>query len=271
MEIPKVIKLQGACNLRDLGGYKGAGGRRVALGRLYRSDQLSGLGTEDLAVLERLGLRTVVDYRLPKEYSKAPVDRWPALKQVVHLVPTSAAVEIAVAASNDHEKVAALLQQSYVQDNLINGSGLVMMEQNRDFVRSPEVATVYRHLLNLLLAPASQPLVQMCRGGKDRTGFGSALILQLLGVPRETIVADYVLTDRLRQQRNHRRMAQYLKETDDPRVLAYLRSMMEARPEYLLAAFGEMEHLYGSVTGYLKVVLKVTLQEQKELQRLYLE
>ena len=172
----RIIKLEGACNCRDVGGYVTGDGRfQVAYGKLYRSDQLSGLNQRDLAILEQLGIRTVVDYRLPREYQRAANSQWPALKNIVHLVPDAEAVETAAAASNDHEKVDKLLRQAEAKKQIINGSGLVMEQQNRDFVNSPQVTRVYRQLLELLLEQENLPLLQECRGGKDRTGFGVAI------------------------------------------------------------------------------------------------
>jgi len=267
----RIIKLEGACNCRDLGGYVTGDGRfQVAYGKLYRSDQLSGLNQRDLAILEQLGIRTVVDYRLPREYQRAANSQWPALKNIVHLVPDAEAVETAAAASNDHEKVDKLLRQAEAKKQIINGSGLVMEQQNRDFVNSPQVTRVYRQLLELLLEQENLPLLQECRGGKDRTGFGVAIILSILGVSEQDILTDYVLTDSLRKERNRKRLAEYRNETDNSQVLAYLSSMMEARPAYLKAAFLEMQKLYGSVTGYLQQALKVTEEEKKQLQKIYL-
>ena len=47
------------------------------------------------------------------------------------------------------------------------------------------------------LAAGEVPLAFNCSAGKDRAGTAAALILSALGVPRETVVEDYVLTNRV--------------------------------------------------------------------------
>ena len=41
------------------------------------------------------------------------------------------------------------------------------------------------------------PLMFHCTAGKDRAGFAAALFLAALGVERETIIEDYMLTNEL--------------------------------------------------------------------------
>ena len=68
-----------------------------------------------------------------------------------------------------------------------------MTEAYRCYVR--DHAAAYRGLMQQLADPANHPLVFHCAAGKDRTGFGAALILMTLGVPEETIFEDYLATN----------------------------------------------------------------------------
>ncbi len=61
--LPRVLELEGASNVRDLGGWPTADGRRVRFGRVFRSAALTGLTERDAAVLAATGLRTVCDLR----------------------------------------------------------------------------------------------------------------------------------------------------------------------------------------------------------------
>ncbi|MGH8877147.1 MAG: tyrosine-protein phosphatase, partial [Stackebrandtia sp.] len=71
------IALQGSPNTRDLGGYETWDGMQTRFGMLYRSGELSKLTEEDATVLTGLGLRTVVDFRLPEEVAFGGPDRLP--------------------------------------------------------------------------------------------------------------------------------------------------------------------------------------------------
>ena len=51
-----------------------------------------------------------------------------------------------------------------------------------------------RSALEVLAGPDALPAVFHCTAGKDRTGLLSAILLTLLGVPEDTVVADYALS-----------------------------------------------------------------------------
>ena len=76
----RVYRLQGATNFRDLGGYRGADGRPVRWGRLFRSDHLASLTAQDHAQLQALGLKRAIDFRGVQEAAETAY-RWPWLNQ----------------------------------------------------------------------------------------------------------------------------------------------------------------------------------------------
>ena len=63
----RLVALDGAVNVRDIGGYRSVHGLEVMRGRLFRGDSLSQLTPPDSARLDQLGLRTVIDFRTPGE------------------------------------------------------------------------------------------------------------------------------------------------------------------------------------------------------------
>jgi len=79
------VALDGAVNVRDIGGYRIVGGPEVVHGRLFRGDSLSQLTRSDLERLDRLGLRTVVDFRTPGEVLLAGDDQLPFAVEYAHL------------------------------------------------------------------------------------------------------------------------------------------------------------------------------------------
>ena len=179
--LPRAIPLEGASNLRDLGGYPVLDGRRVRQGVLYRSATLANLTERDVATIAGLGLRTICDLRGRHEAAERP-SRLPAGAERISL-----AIEPTVGASlrdlmrrgeASGEDVVALLRTAY-------------LDYGTRFIDA------YRALFDLLLDPARHALLFHCSAGKDRTGLGAALVLTALGASRETVLADYVATDRL--------------------------------------------------------------------------
>lgn len=109
------------------------------------------------------------------------------------------------------------------------------------------------------------PLVQHCRGGKDRTGFGVAVILLALGVSEEDIIYDYELTSKYRADRNERKMNVYRQYTDDEQTLTLLSTMQQAKGIYMKKALDEMRNKYESKEKYLSEVLGINEKVKQQL------
>ena len=77
------LNLQGAPNARDLGGLRTADGRTVRPGLLLRSGELSRLTATDAEALQRLNLKTVVDFRTERERAQKPDVKLPGVQYIV--------------------------------------------------------------------------------------------------------------------------------------------------------------------------------------------
>ncbi|AYW44829.1 tyrosine-protein phosphatase [Tetragenococcus koreensis] len=267
----RVLPLEGANNFRDLGGYITKSKQRIKWGKLFRSDHLHRLTEYDQLVLNEIGLRTIIDYRRADEYSDQPNKSWEALKNTFHIIPEAERAVLAAKASNTKEKVQHLVNREVDSDVKFDNSGKTMIEQAKDFVRLEENKKSFKEMLGIVLDEKNVPIDQHCRGGKDRTGYGVALILYLLGIDMETIIQDFMLTKELRETRNQRRMDQYSNETNDQNILGYLYSMLDTRPEYLEASFDEMIKESGSIDNYFKSELNITEENIRQLRETYLE
>src|SRR4051794_13264972 len=169
-DLPNSIELEGASNLRDLGGWPAADGRRVRPGRIYRSATLANLTEADMDRIGALGLRTVFDLRGLREAEARP-SRLPAGAERVH-VP----IEPTVGAS-----LRDLLQREQA-----TGEDVVALLRRAYLDYTARFLGVYRQLFALLLEAGRGPLLFHCSAGKDRTGVGAALVLTALGASRQT-------------------------------------------------------------------------------------
>jgi protein-tyrosine phosphatase len=116
-----------------------------------------------------------------------------------------------------------------------------------------ECGPVWGQVLRLASSPASLPLVFHCTGGKDRTGVAAALLLHICGVPRETIILDYSLTN-LSAEKFLSGLREVFSATRLPpglRLEQYY-PLLSARPELIEQAFAHIEAKYGSIDQYLK-------------------
>ncbi|MEV1287547.1 tyrosine-protein phosphatase [Micromonospora sp. NPDC049679] len=242
--------LVGAPNSRDLGGLVGAGGRRVRTGMLVRTGALGRLGDDDVAVLGKLGVACVLDLRDVSEISVGAPDRLPGDPRVVHLPVLDAEHPVftylsAVLSGHDLGAYAALAAE---------GTSGAMADIYRWFVTGAGARDGFARAVRLAADPAHLPLLFHCSAGKDRTGWLAVILLTALGVDEAAIRADYLRSNDLSagtQEAILRAMRRRHAELDVDAV----RPVLEVRAEYLDAAYAEVERVYGSFDGYLRVGL----------------
>lgn len=247
--LPRSIALQGTTNFRDLGGYTGADGRTLRWRTLFRSDHLADLTAEDLHALQDLGVARAVDFRGAEERVAHGYD-WPQLDQhALSIEPT--VVQRAFAMIHQGHQLTA-------QDTV----GL-MQDTYRGFVvdNADRFATLFRMLLD-----SDQPLVFHCTAGKDRTGWAAALILLALGVSREVVRDDYLLTNQL-----YRRPAALAAKAAQSVPQEILDVLWRVQMPFLDSAFALAEERYGNMDRYLAEALGVGHAERAQLARMYLE
>lgn len=247
------LELDGAANFRDLGGYASADGRRVRWGRLYRSDALGGLSEADLERLSGLGIRLVCDFRSAPEREAAP-DRLPRAPP-----PEQAWLPIGGEGFDPAQMQRRILSGDLEGLDL----GAILIEGNRSFAR--DWSEPWAALFQRLADPAQLPALVHCTGGKDRAGFASALVLLALGVPRESVFDDYLLTnyftwDETEATLRKIRLASLFR-TDPEQV----RPLLGVRRAYLEAGLAAIDERWGSFEAYLAGPLGVDPERRERL------
>ena len=222
----RVLPLQGATNFRDLGGYPGHDGRPLRWRRLFRSDHLGGLTAADQAALAALGLARAFDFRGVDERAATPYQLPGVVQHALSIEPTVVQrMQDMVAAGQQLTAAVAVDLMQDLYRALVN-------DQAHRF------AELFEHLLS-----ADAPVVFHCTAGKDRTGFAAALILSALGVPRDLVVQDYLLTN---QYFRHAPTTQ----SDTPaEALAVLWRVQEG---FLDAALNVVDAEHGGIERYLQ-------------------
>jgi protein-tyrosine phosphatase len=224
------IELEGVSNFRDLGGYKTTDGKSVAWGRFFRSDTLAALTDGDMEAICALGVNAAVDLRYSTERAEEP-SRFLGHDQVevLELGLEKSSYDRAV---DDYKLLpdAAEIAHGYMTENY----------RNYPFFYAKGYATLMRRL------GAGDRMIVHCTAGKDRAGTGAALTLSALGVPRETVFEDYLLTNQYWDRAGREKPGM------DAATVA---SIFSAREEYLHAAFSAIESRCGTVERYLEEVL----------------
>lgn len=258
-------------NLRDLGGYLTENGQVTRYGLLFRSDDLFPLTSEDCQYLEAMTIKSIVDYRSLAERNSRP-NKKVATAQEYICSPNARIAELASASmETDKERIDQLLKIAKSPDaqTYFEKGRAGMAEEMARFVEAPLGIAAFKGLLTLVKNPDNAPLIQHCRGGKDRTGYGTALILLLLGVPANTIFEDYMLTIEMNRERNHKRMMEYQQYTDHPLVLKALADAMSTQESYLQASFDAMTRLSGTPLDYICQYLAISETDITRMRQTY--
>src|SRR6185503_4889513 len=176
----RVWRLQGAPNFRDLGGYIGHGGRPLRWRRLFRSDHLAHLTADDHLRLQPLRLARAFDFRGVDERAATPYELPGVTQHSLAIEPT------VVQRMNDIAAAGTTLTAPVITE--------LMHELYRALIndRADRFTELFEHLIE-----SDAPAVFHCTAGKDRTGVAAALVLLALGVPRDVVLADYLLTNEL--------------------------------------------------------------------------
>jgi protein-tyrosine phosphatase len=249
------LRLKGIPNFRDFGGYMTRDGRRVRNGMLYRSQAFAGATEEDLEYLAGLGIRLVCDLRSELERRQAQ-DRWP-----IDAPPARLHLDIRNdARAGNHEMIDAIRSQP-------NPAGvhraMMLVYRGMPAAFAPVLPQLFEHLLE----PAQFPMVIHCHAGKDRTGFICALILAALGVEREHILADYLLTAQRidRVQLSLELVGTFSEFVGVPLTAESLQVALDVRLEFLDAAMHALDEQYGGIDAYLRDVGKLSTARRERL------
>ena len=259
MPAERVIDLKGTTNTRDIGGYLTDDLRAVRYGQIIRSEKLSRLTPEDFRKLEEIGLKTVIDLRSPQENEHAPTVWQGDNPPEFHHFPIGDA-------ENDWFRAQRkLFRKRFNQEKALEH----MVEGYR--VIADESTGSYEQLMDVVLDESNWPILIHCNAGKDRTGIAVALIMEAIGVDREVIMEDYLLTNEVgRTNKKAELMAKQSKRD------ASLRSMRRATPaaawvpivgvhqDMLEAFYASVEEEYGSIDAYLEA-LGVNREARDEL------
>jgi protein-tyrosine phosphatase len=253
------LPLEGAVNVRDVGGHRSASGPKVAPGRLLRGDALSRLTEADVEKLGAVGLRTVVDFRMPGEVLVNGEDRLPpgATRVSLPLTGGELGAFYDLIASGQHRQQEAVLGQGRAAE--------FMRRVHRDFVADQRQRDSFGITLRIIAdASLGLPLLYHCTSGKDRTGWMTAIVLTALGVPHADVLTDYLACNDIYQAR-YFKLSNDLAKTGMMRDPGLLRPILELSPGYLDAAFDEVWRRYGSFEAFLARGLDLDRQALHQL------
>ena len=250
--------IAGAGNFRSLGGLVAHDGRRIRPHFLMRSDRLCQLTAEGWQQLAATGLVTICDLRSREECALHP-----------NAVPRELGFsELTCEVRNELRGNRTLLEM-LVERPTAEGAQAVMQEIYR---RLPHEMAPVLNRIGARLLEGGAPLLIHCTAGKDRTGFAVAMLLHALGVSRDEIERDYMLSSGWLHAPIHRvSLAKGLAATLPAHAVdAVLDPMLGVRESYLRAALDRIANEFGSTDGYLDAAANLDASKRERLRELAL-
>ncbi|WP_042463190.1 tyrosine-protein phosphatase [Neobacillus dielmonensis] len=253
-----LLPLSGAVNFRDMGGLATIDGRKVKKGILFRAAELTALTAEDISFIETLQLKRVFDYRRQKEAERKPD---PPLGSVVL------------------ERIAAISEENIASNMAGNNDGF-HTDYYRQFtverflkiytempIRNPS----YKRVMALLKSPEENlPLVHHCTAGRDRTGVGAMLILLTMGVPYETVLDDYLLSNLTLAER-YETTFEKVQKFFTPEEYKQFTDAFPLREDYLHAAYNAIISNYGDFDSYIAEEFGIAEKDRENIKNYCLE
>lgn len=229
------IMLEGAYNVREMGGYMTGDGRLLRHHTLYRADSLHALTPDDQQSLLNLGIRTILDLRHPKEAALYP-NVFARSPQITYLnIPFYAGWR-------------SLFPQGTLPASLTHLYTAVL----------DNCHTTIHQVLTAVANPRHYPLLVHCQIGKDRTGLLIALLMGLVGVPFKTIAADYAVSYDYLQPILH----QYRQQAQQHgRDASLFEQILQSRPKSITDTLCHLQFTYGSFANYFHTLGLTTGQQ----------
>lgn len=244
----RLVHLQGAVNFRDVGGYKTQDGKAVKWNKVFRSAAINNLTDTDMDTLKDKHIYTVIDFRGKQEAAAAP-DR--LLPGAIYTLSPAGSDSLPSAA-----QMAAYLKQGGFLEKFYGEGGIRYFGDR------------YRPLFQQLLSlNDTAALLYHCTGGRDRTGMATALFLYTLGVPQETIEADFTASNVYLGYSLSKSFEPMAKATG--KSIAEIRAAMSLRPELIRIFFQTIKAQYGSVENFMDKELGIGKKEISILKQKY--
>jgi protein-tyrosine phosphatase len=250
-------------NLRDVGGYGTKDGWVVRRGAAYRSNQLNPVQPDDMKKLAALGLKNCFDLRTAAERETRPDELPSGVKSVWLNV-------VADAKGAGPAELAELLSNPQEANEALGGGKLAKMfaQHCRKFITLPSAQAAFRQLFVELTDEKQLPSLFHCSTGKDRTGWASAALLTVLGVPEDQVYADYLRSNEYLLPAYRPYIDGFVAAGGDPSIPP---GVLGVKTEYLRAMFDEVKTQYGSMEGYFETGLGIDRVGRQRLRERFLE
>ncbi|MCO7175805.1 tyrosine-protein phosphatase [Sporolactobacillus kofuensis] len=250
----RVLPLEGVYNFRDMGGLKTRDGRKVKKGLLFRSAELTRMTSSDKKSLRPLNLKLIYDYRDREEAEKNPDPQ---------------------IGNERHERVAVNGEDKTTARDEWDPETFYKTFTPEKFAQVYKAMPIrnasYQRLMHLFANPEKNvPLLHHCAGGRDRTGVGAMLLLRTLGVSFESIMDDYLLSNRTLVAYHEEMFEEAAHYVSGAQLKRFEKGFI-LNEQYLDASIDSIFNTYGKFGNYLEKEFGITREVRTRIKDFCLE
>jgi protein-tyrosine phosphatase len=255
-----LLPLNGAENVRDLGGYLTKDNQIVRPRLVYRADSLAALDDTDLAYLKTLNLSAITDLRSAPERIAAP-DRLPLQSPPIKYNTLTI--------NNTAVNIPELRKKIF--EGRLSTSELLALTNRESYVTDPVIRREWGNWLKSLTQPGNVPHLFHCTAGKDRTGFAAAILLLTLGVSEQQVIEDFLLSNTFLADQIDKNLQKIASSSKTPVNETALRQVLGVTSSSLEGAFATMHSSYCSIENFIEQGLGIEQKTREKLKETFLE
>lgn len=262
----QTIGLTGVNNARQLGGYITTDGKTIKDGVLLRTGNLANATKEDSAKLtEKYNLKIDIDLRTVAEIDGAPDIKIDGVTEkniriTKELSPAYLKAILGAASEDPVGDAIIRVEDGTISDTIYS-----------DMVTDSHAQKAFKEYFDILLENEDGAILFHCSQGKDRTGVAAVLILSALGVDKETIMKDFLLTNDFNAERINYLVDETKKRTEDPKIIEGVHAQIGVEESYMQNMYDKIDKEYGSMDSYLKESIGLSDKDIQTLKDRYLE
>lgn len=263
------IQLEGLYNTRDLGYFKSLDGRKIRSHKLIRSGELYNLSDNDKKILlDEYNLKTIIDFRTKTERDEKPD---PVLEKVnVVINPILEEKTLGITKENDSQTDSNSKLLEYIDRPDFNGEKY-MMNIYKSIICDEFSLQQYRNFFNILLNSNEGAILWHCSAGKDRVGVGTALLLSALDIPRELIIADYLMVNEFTKKQIDSLVNIISSKVKNVTDISHIQALFTVKESYINSVFYTIDINFGSMKNFLESQMNLTSERLSTLKEIYLE
>lgn len=264
------LNLEGIVNVRELGGWVMADGRQIKHGLLIRGSSLSKASEKDLDALSgRYNIRLIFDFRTEQEVKHAPDKDVPGAKYLwlPTLDPTNGEKGKDVFSAGGYRSAEELVLKGAFLPTVHEAA----RNMYTDIIDNEYSQLQYAVFLQKIIAAEDGAIYWHCSQGKDRTGLGAAFLLAALGADRETIIKEYLLSERAYEEELKEFRKIILEKGGGADELDVVRTFISVNVDHFIEGLDLVDSKYGGMESYLRNILMLSDTDREILQERYLE